>query len=681
MIKPDSNFPNIPQLFVPPSESKNPYQDATLCKNTWATEYKEIILKLQTFTPPDKLTTNIFIDANNYTNQTGKQLICVGSSPKLAKPFEQTLPKLNGGTMISDKFVEQNRELYLVNKDKLTMICNFTIKIVGISKRISSNGGAIEFIDVKVNKLNEKLISIPYEQYKTLFAIVTSKNPQLRHNSSLTASRAKDYFAEYASVIYEDTLKQLTVKEIYNFSGWAKVNAKMVYLSSAYDYCESDCYVPFVSDEESKLAYIKGLSVLSFAKNSNTNADEITNLKAILPIFLYAHAGYTAELLLKAGLNLQFLLAIIGTSGSYKTSLCKLLCEPFNTQGMLNFQSTPSAIELYRDSCRDMTMIMDDIFSNKDKEALAKFETILRCFGDNIAKAKSNATVTKIQQFTVRGGCIITAENNLPIQQSSALRCLVVKVDNNSFDGDIIKHFSKSELVAKDLGQPSVVQLYFAAYITYLQNNFDDIVKEIRNYEPPILDIKYPRLFSTYKAMCILAYLLIRWGLQVGYYDSVTAEHTLQIWYKVIQNVILENQQSSEVAAPYKLFITNMVQGIATGIFTLAVNKQEYEARGSKDYFGYIDKENNFYVLDPQRSFKFLEDSLKCSNEKVSFTKQTLLHDLYNNSISICYTEPYKSPNGETRERIRYVKKININGNQASMLVLSLDAVNQAIEN
>lgn len=51
-----------------------------------------------------------------------------------------------------------------------------------------------------------------------------------------------------------------------------------------------------------------------------------------------------------------------------------------------------------------MVMVLDDIFKCKDKAAMEKFEAVLRCFGDGIAKAKSDSTFNKIEQFDVRGG-------------------------------------------------------------------------------------------------------------------------------------------------------------------------------------------------------------------------------------------------------------------------------------
>ena len=55
---------------------------------------------------------------------------------------------------------------------------------------------------------------------------------------------------------------------------------------------------------------------------------------------------------------------------------------------MLRFESTPRALEIYREECLDRTMIVDDIFKKKASN-MSKFEDILRAFGEGIGRAKS----------------------------------------------------------------------------------------------------------------------------------------------------------------------------------------------------------------------------------------------------------------------------------------------------
>lgn len=664
---------NFPQLFIPPQKLESPYKAGEINPNTFAADRVEVEMPEKRFQPPQEKNPDFYTTPEDYQKNTGRPLISLAYFE--SRPLIQRSSLQITGKRIGDKFVEQNGELFLIKKDNLIKICNFIIEIRHITERISVSATSIEIVDIEVGQHQKHIVSVPLTQFRTLVSKIISNSPQL-HFDSAFGNRAKEYFAEYSSLKYEMAAAKIEKKFIFCFHGWAKIGTEMVFLSSALPFCESDCYVPPVFQEQIRQIYADGFSFLKIGKSVNS-INSASSLKAILPIFLYSHAGYTAKLFEQAGLNLQFILAIIGTTGSFKTSLCKVLCEAFNTQSMLNFQSTPRAIELYRDSCRDMTMIMDDIFSCKDKETMAKFETVLRCFGDNIAKAKSNVTADKIQQFPVRGGCIITAENNLPSQQSSALRLLVVKVNNESFNGKTLKIFQDNQVLAKRNQIASRLQLYFSAYIQHLQSNFEEIVKMIQTFEPPPMKIKFPRLAATYKAMSILSNIVVQWGMKIGILSPEESENLLALWYSVIQEIIADNLQLSEVSAPHKLFLTNITQGMATGMFPLASNKKNYDDRGSKDYFGYVDEENSYYVLDPYKSFRYLEDFLKNNGQAVAFTQQTLLHQLYEQKMSVGYTEKYKTMAGEQRERTRYTKKIKINQQSAQMLVLKIDAVNK----
>ena len=96
---------------------------------------------------------------------------------------------------------------------------------------------------------------------------------------------------------------------------------------------------------------------------------ESGNIRTNKGFGLYLHLGYACKLFLDAGLKVQFILLLVGKTGSLKTTLCETFAESFNEGTMLRFESTAVALENYREECIDMTMVVDDIFK-KDSSSM-----------------------------------------------------------------------------------------------------------------------------------------------------------------------------------------------------------------------------------------------------------------------------------------------------------------------
>lgn len=232
------------------------------------------------------------------------------------------------------------------------------------------------------------------------------------------------------------------------------------------------------------------------------------SLKVSLPFWLYLHLSFACKLFIDAGLKVQFLLLLIGKTGSLKTTICETFAEPFNEGSMLRFESTSRALELYREECIDQTMVVDDIFKKKASN-MTKFEDILRAFGEGIGRAKSAGKDFKeIIRTKVQGGCIVTAEHDLDSQQSSALRYVSVPIESESINTDALSAFQADKTRARLEGRPTIVQEIFAGWIAYLESNYTQIVNFLLTFQPPPLTLKFKRHQQIYRVLCAVAALL-----------------------------------------------------------------------------------------------------------------------------------------------------------------------------
>ncbi|MBR1419557.1 MAG: hypothetical protein IJ575_00645 [Selenomonadaceae bacterium] len=406
--------------------------------------------------------------------------------------------------------------------------------------------------------------------------------------------------------------------------------------------------------------------------------NEAESLKVSLPFWLYLHLSFACKLFNDTGLKVQFLLLLVGKTGSLKTTICETFAEPFNEGGMLRFESTSRALEIYREECIDMTMIVDDIFK-KNATNMTKFEDILRAFGEGIGRAKSaGKDFNEIIRTKVQGGCIVTAEHDLESQQSSALRYVSIPLENDSIDTAELNIFQQDKIHAKLAGRSTIVQEIFAAWISYLEDNYERCTNLLINFQPPPLQLKFKRHQQIYRDFCATAVLILDWGHQIGIITPQQAQEKMACWFKVIADLMLRNQSESIATEPWQQFLLALQQVIATGTAIVATSKDEFERHGGK-YIGFCksDSDGEKYVLVPDKVISIVRQQLTNSGRELVSDATSIFRDLFMKGISKGYEN--KDGNGGTRKR--YFKRVKLQGHLVEMLILSREHMEKVIEN
>ena len=217
----------------------------------------------------------------------------------------------------------------------------------------------------------ENLPIIAEEDYSKIISEIIRKFPECYINPEYR-NIAPDHLKEYTATIYREFRKNNRPEEFFSYSGWGLVGGKPVYLSDSRNDCKCDMIVPKILPEEHQKIWQEDLNILSVQKKTyapDVTFNDLNSLNVILPFWLYLHLGYACKLFWDAGLKVQFILLLVGKTGSLKTTLCETFAEPFNEGTMLRFESTAVALENYREECIDMTMVVDDIFK-KDSSSM-----------------------------------------------------------------------------------------------------------------------------------------------------------------------------------------------------------------------------------------------------------------------------------------------------------------------
>ena len=288
----------------------------------------------------------------------GLTVLYPASSHYLLAPQFLQKSKLTGAELserITDFVYDENlTTLFWICRDKADKVrlANFALEIEKIYTLVDTNAQEERITILIKGKRNVKL-DIELAKLTFLYQELTKKNPEYRlYNNA--KSRVQSLFQEYVSEIYEISQECLSHEIVYKNAGWQMTLAGWHYYSGNDENCQSDFCLAVVDTEPfSLIEWVGGIL-------------EIGDSQIMLPLLLHAHLGYTLKLFEEAGYNEQYILTMIGVSGSKKTSLARVMFSLFGN-ALINFTSTDRAIELELMGRQDSTMILDDLSSGSDK--------------------------------------------------------------------------------------------------------------------------------------------------------------------------------------------------------------------------------------------------------------------------------------------------------------------------
>lgn len=688
------NFPfKKNESWKPPDNAENPYQPAKILKQIVDIAPLDIPFSKSNFQPKEG--GNPYITPAKYQARTGVRLTSFDTTGNNLNvdDISQKICVESSDIEVGEKFIIRSDGMYLKQKKKATeddiQLCNFSFEIVTL-RALKNRDGTVQCEVVynvassalahRAGEFDEKdLPSIPEEDYDKIVDEILRRFKEC-YICPESKSFAKDYLREYGAIIYREFRRSHNIEEFFSYHGWEIVGGKMVYLSDSRADCKCGVTIPKVPAKRMEVAALNDSKILEIGTKRfapDGTVDEVASLRVSLPFFLYLHLSFAYKLFVDAGFKVQFLLLLIGKTGSLKTTICETFAEPFNEGSMLRFESTSRALELYREECIDMTMVVDDIFKKKSSN-MSKFEDLLRAFGENIGRAKSAGKDFKeIIRTKVQGGCIVTAEHDLELQQSSALRYVSVPLESDSIDTVALSAFQQDKIRARLEGRPTIVQETFAAWISYLEANYEYLLRDLIPLQPPPLQLKFKRHQQIYRVLFALTTLILDWWQRAGILSTQQFQRNFSLWHRVIVDLMLRNQAAATVAEPWQQFLLTLQPLIATGAASIAKEKDEFERNGNR-YIGFqrIDKGDAEYVLAVDKVVSVIRHQLLDSGREIVSDSTTIFKELLAHGVSKGYEN--KDGNGGTRKRC--LKRVKLNGHLVEMLVLSKAAIERAIE-
>lgn len=391
------------------------------------------------------------------------------------------------------------------------------------------------------------------------------------------------------------------------------------------------------------------------------------NMTKTLPLFLFSHIGVMYSIFEEAGFAPNFLLNIVGHTGSLKTSVSKIffkILKDNRNDIASSFNDTATAMEIKMGNTFDEVLLIDDFRPSSNKTETSRMrnslEKLVRYFGDGVGKSRGNPLLTLNKEFRPHGVCAITGEYLYGVP-SSLLRMLIVHVNRNTFDKKLLKFYQDN---------PLMFPTHIRFFIDYLQENYDVLVNHIRT-QFPILRDEYrtrnweSRLVQTAAWLNITAEIIFKfYAVKMKLTSPEDAERQYQQCKFAISEAVNESNELATNTSPEKMFLSGMTKQIRDKKLLIADCKNAYK-KNTELYAGFLDREKRRLFVRPTKAFNAVLQYCDKMDMRFTETERSTRQALIVNGYIQGQSE-------DDKENTSYVVRLD-NNKEVRMLAFYLD--------
>ena len=395
--------------------------------------------------------------------------------------------------------------------------------------------------------------------------------------------------------------------------------------------------------------------------------------EAISAIFLMGHIAYTNYWLKIRSEPFKSVLYVQGATNLLKTSVVKVISNPFDTNrdnATIRMTSTSAGIRHTMSMSQDTLICVDD-FSNTElsgsKKSLENAEDVIRAVGDRIFPVKMNIKdFSESLREEVRVAVILTGEEKLGLGASSQYRMIVVNVNESTFDGSILREFQNN---------PDIMANYFSLYINFL-TEYGQYIAENANQRIKYYSEYYANKFKVRRLIEAISILLYQIDIFVLFasHCGVNENEISQLAENLSSNIIIlmnKNNNASIEVKPTIKFLKGLWQIMGTLPNSDVAETEEIYIQNETKYIGF--KEGEEYIwLRLNDTYNLVVKYYQKQGENFLVKIDTLKKDLLKEGFS----DGKMPENGKGAEYLRRPRK----GSRARrMLVLKTKVVEKKL--
>lgn len=502
-------------------------------------------------------------------------------------------PKTNDYIDFTNYTVQIKKKTKVIHRDQ-SCTCTWTIQVC------SQNGIYVD-------------LTIEDNEYNSLDKIIAKRCPGLNILND-KFSKAGPAFKRILSYLISQSIPTTT---IHDYFGWDKdEKGNHIFFHGDRPDCTSEkIFPPF---DKSSTSWSK----VSYALNIFKIADK----SIIYPLFLYQAAAFMDALLSEADHPLQHCMMAIAKTGSFKSSLFKVIFDPFTAmeKKLKNVNSTQASFKVLHEEAYDDVLIVDDFNTEGQKAAVQKrkdtINYLIGAYGDK-TDVHTWKNCNETQTYPLRGGCVITSEEQLNSILSRELRYVKVEF-TNTINKAILTDFQNN---------PTLIPTFWAGFILYLEANYIDIVHYIstqfdvlRNDEC-LNQIRKSRLKDNAIHLIIAAYFINKYIYCMEIFKQENSQNLFDDMKNTIIDLIKKQDHDSSIYTPELRFLNAVYDCIAQGSLKIANDEDQYNQNPSY-YAGY--KNGNIEMLFEQKVFPVVQRYYTSLNTPFNDNQKAVLKEL-----------------------------------------------------
>lgn len=347
-------------------------------------------------------------------------------------------------------------------------------------------------------------------------------------------------FREYVHRIIEENRKKVPIERYYYQNGWKELdNGKMVYVyeggivGNPTKEIWGGVKLKFdIAEGDAKESFKKYYSMEAICKKKSVSRT----------LMVFTALSVMSTLFEKAGFPIKFIVGVLGTTNTLKTSMSLVFTRIFNAEEIKNpeitFSSTQSGIETMVAKYADSVLLVDDFMpaENKKKQAElnSKLELLCRLYGDRASKKRMTDFAGKKVEYPVRGCCVFTGEHLTGVE-SSRTRILALKIERGDVKKDILSFYQQN---------PLILPTYLYGFIEFLEQHVEEVMdgikREVEEYRRQA-DYSIARLNET-QAILLTGVDIMEWYWKSSGFIPETDERAEE-WRESICYVVAENDR------------------------------------------------------------------------------------------------------------------------------------------
>lgn len=514
-------------------------------------------------------------------------------------------------------------------------------------------------------------IELPITEFASMNWVLTKWGVQA---SIKAGNNKKDMCRDAIQSMAQNIEKKL----IYTHLGFRKLEeGRWVYLYSGGCIGAEDISVE-IEKALSRYTLPKQVTDLKKAVIASLSLIQIASKEVTTPLLAYTYLTPLLEAFRIAGIEPNFIIWLVGISGSRKTTLALLyLCHfgNFNTKTPpASFKDTANNIERKAFATKDSLLLVDDFHPESNKLDASRMEQtaqkILRMYGDRIGRGRLTSTIQFQKAYPPRGNAIVTGED-IPKGQSSVARFMGLEL----LKGDInIEKLTECQENSNLLGEAMFGYIkWLIPQMDELPKNLSKIFKNLRN--------KYQQVSAHGRLAEMAAWLYIGYRMMLQYMNHVQAISKEEIgsmsseFDGILVELIKKQNSLLKQEQPADIFINALSELFATGKAYVENIDKSYDdfnlGNMSGEKIGYRDE--NYYYLYPETAYNTVSKFLSRRNEILPVKEKMLWRHL--DEANLIYVEK------ESDGRVHRCPKKNIpnsgKGYRPRMLHLRRDAIDK----